>query len=58
MGAMNASMDKREEATKTFYAALNAEQKKIFDSEHARMGAPHGGHGGPGMGMGPMGMGK
>ena len=56
MAAMNASMDKRDEATKTFYAALNAEQKKNFDTEHARMGAQHGnhrgGHGGQGMGMG------
>ena len=59
---MNAAMDKHEEATKTFYAALNADQKKVFDAEHARMGAHQGGrrggHGGPGMGMGPMGMGK
>ena len=43
MTAMNAAMDKREEATKTFYAALNAEQKKVFDAEHMR--------GGPGRGM-------
>lgn len=38
---MNTAMDQRDDATKTFYAALNAEQKKIFDSEHARMGARH-----------------
>jgi hypothetical protein len=61
MASMNASMDKREEATKTFYAALNADQKKIFDAEHARMGAHRGGRrsgpDGHGMGMGP-GMGK
>jgi Spy/CpxP family protein refolding chaperone len=54
--AMNAAMDKREDATKAFYATLNAEQKKVFDAEHARMGAHQGGHrgghGGPGMGMG------
>lgn len=54
--AMNAAMDKREDATKAFYTALNAEQKKVFDAEHARIGAhqggPRGGHGGPGMGMG------
>jgi Spy/CpxP family protein refolding chaperone len=36
--AMEAAMDKRAEATKTFYAALSAEQKKIFDAEHAKMG--------------------
>lgn len=43
---MNAAMDKRDEATKTFYAALNADQKKVFDTEHARMGqhASRGGH--------------
>lgn len=44
MTAMNAAMDKREEATKAFYAALNAEQKKVFDAEHARMGGRHGEH--------------
>jgi Spy/CpxP family protein refolding chaperone len=38
MAEMEASMDKRAEATKTFYAALSAEQKKTFDSEHAKMG--------------------
>mgnify|MGYP000854560300 FL=1 len=47
MTAMNAAMDKREEATKAFYAALNAEQKKVFDAEHARMGGRHGEHRGP-----------
>lgn len=36
---MNAAMDKREEATKTFYATLSVEQKKVFDAEHARLGA-------------------
>ncbi|OGB32696.1 MAG: hypothetical protein A3F78_07760 [Burkholderiales bacterium RIFCSPLOWO2_12_FULL_61_40] len=46
---MTAAMDKRDEATKTFYAALNAEQKKVFDSEHARMGGRHGGDRGPKM---------
>ena len=44
MTAMNAAMEKREDATKTFYAALNADQKKVFDAEHARMGAHRGGH--------------
>jgi protein CpxP len=43
MTEMNAAMDKRGEATKTFYAALNADQKKVFDSQ--RMG--RGGHGKP-----------
>jgi Spy/CpxP family protein refolding chaperone len=38
MTAMEAAMDKRAEATKTLYAALSAEQKKTFDSEHAKMG--------------------
>lgn len=45
--AMNAAMEKREDAIKTFYAALNSDQKKIFDTEHARMGAMHGEHRGP-----------
>ncbi|HPW29729.1 MAG TPA: Spy/CpxP family protein refolding chaperone [Rhodoferax sp.] len=62
MTAMNAAMDKREEATKTLYAGLNADQKKIFDAEHARMGDHHGGRrggqDGHGMGMRGMGMGK
>lgn len=48
MAAMNAAMDKREDATKAFYAALNADQKKVFDTEHARMGERHGEHRGPG----------
>ncbi len=47
MTAMNATMDKREDATKAFYAALNADQKKVFDAEHARMGGRHGEHRGP-----------
>jgi len=41
MDAMNAAMDQRDEAIKTFYAALNPEQKKTFDAEHARMGQQH-----------------
>jgi hypothetical protein len=47
MTAMNAAMDQREEAIKTFYGVLNADQKKIFDGEHARMGARLGEHFGP-----------
>ena len=33
MGEMSAAMDQRGAATKTFYAALTAEQQKIFDAE-------------------------
>ncbi len=44
MAERTAAMDKREDATKAFYATLNADQKKIFDAEHARMGRHHGGH--------------
>jgi len=47
---MMAAMDQRDEATKTFYAALSAEQKKTFDSEHAQMGGRHGNDHGPKMG--------
>jgi Spy/CpxP family protein refolding chaperone len=36
IAAMDSAMDQREEATKTFYAALNADQKKTFDTEHSR----------------------
>jgi protein CpxP len=46
MAAMEAVMDKRGEATKAFYAVLGAEQKKVFDAEHAKMGMHKGrGHG-------------
>ena len=41
MADMNTAMDKRDEAIKTFYAALNADQKKTFDAEHARMADHH-----------------
>ena len=43
----NAAMDQRFDATKTFYAALNAEQKKVFDAEAMRFmrGGRHGGRG-------------
>ncbi len=51
MAVMEASMDKRAEATKAFYAALSAEQKKTFDAEHAKMDmrseGQHRMHGGP-----------
>jgi protein CpxP len=49
----NADMDKRMDATKTFYGQLGAEQKKVFDAESMRFlgrgkgGKGHGqGHGG------------
>ena len=42
MADMNAAMDKRDDATKAFYAVLNDEQKKVFDAAHARMGDHHG----------------
>ncbi|MDP2033650.1 MAG: Spy/CpxP family protein refolding chaperone [Polaromonas sp.] len=45
MAEMNAAMDKRGDATKTFYAALNADQQKVFDSQRmGRGGKGHGGH--------------
>jgi len=43
LAEMTARMDKRGDATKTFYAALNADQKKVFDSQ--RMGKGGMGHG-------------
>ena len=44
----NAEMDKRAEATKTFYAALSPDQQKVFDAEHRKTSAyvGHGHHGG------------
>ncbi len=43
----DAEMDKRAEAAKTFYATLNADQKKVFDAQPKRGGRGHGGgHGG------------
>ncbi|MCX8520468.1 MAG: Spy/CpxP family protein refolding chaperone [Rhodoferax sp.] len=47
MAAMEASMDKRAEATKTFYAALTPAQQKVFDAQHMQMmhaGKGHGEH--------------
>ncbi|MEO6018120.1 MAG: Spy/CpxP family protein refolding chaperone [Polaromonas sp.] len=54
MTEMGASMDKRGEATKTFYAALTPDQQKVFDTEHKRHGrhGEHSGRGGP-RGPGP-----
>jgi hypothetical protein len=37
MAEHQANQEKREEAIKSFYATLSAEQKKTFDSEHSRM---------------------
>jgi periplasmic protein CpxP/Spy len=37
-----AAMDRRGDATKTFYAALTPEQKKVFDDLTARRGGRHG----------------
>lgn len=48
MAEMNAAMDKRGEATKTFYAALTPEQQATFDTEHKKRGRHHGGHRGHG----------
>ena len=45
-GKHMAEMDRRAEATKAFYAQLNAEQKKTFDAATLRMHHPHGHHGG------------
>ena len=46
MTEMNAAMDKRGEATKTFYAALTPEQQKVFDANTMRgHGGRHGEHG-------------
>ena len=47
----DAEMTKRGDATKTFYAALTPEQKKVFDAEALRMG-PFGRNGGHHGGMG------
>lgn len=44
MAEMTAAMNKHGDATKTFYAALNAEQKKTFDAEFAKF-AQHEGRG-------------
>ena len=48
MTQMNAAMDKRGDATKTFYAALTPEQQKAFDAEHKKHGARGEGRGGMG----------
>jgi hypothetical protein len=43
----NAEMDRRMDATKTFYGALGADQKKVFDTESLKfMGGERGHRGG------------
>ena len=46
MTEMGVAMDKRGDATKSFYAALTPEQQKVFDTEHKKHGH-QGGRGGP-----------
>lgn len=50
MTQMNAEMDKRGNATKTFYAALTPEQQKVFDAEHQKHSPRGEGRGGMGHG--------
>jgi periplasmic protein CpxP/Spy len=54
MADMNAAMDKRGEATKSFYAALTPEQQKTFDAERKKM-RDGWGHGQRGASMQPKG---
>jgi periplasmic protein CpxP/Spy len=50
MGEMAAAMDKRTEATKTFYAVLTPEQQKVFDAQAMQgYGSYKGMQGGKGM---------
>lgn len=45
MTEMNAAMTQRGDATKSFYAALSADQQKVFDAQRmGRGGKGHGGH--------------
>jgi protein CpxP len=45
MAEMNAAMTRRGDATKTFYAALNGDQQKVFDAQRmGPRGHRHGGH--------------
>ena len=43
MTEMNAAMAQRGNATKTFYATLTPEQKKVFDTSAMQRGGRHGG---------------
>lgn len=52
MSEMSAAMDKRDEATKVFYAALTPEQQKTFDAERPKHGS-HEGRNHHGGGMNP-----
>lgn len=52
MADRSAAMDKRGEATKTFYAALSPEQQKTFDSAALRQPGRHGPKHGPRHGSG------
>jgi Spy/CpxP family protein refolding chaperone len=52
MTEMSAAMDKRDEATKLFYAALTPEQQKTFDAERTRHDSREG-RGFQGGGMNP-----
>ena len=44
MAAMTTRMDQRAEATKTFYAVLSADQKKVFDDQFSRLSGGRDGH--------------
>jgi hypothetical protein len=44
MAAMTTRMDQRAEATKTFYAVLSADQKKVFDDQFGRHAGGRDGH--------------
>lgn len=44
MAAMTTQMDQRADATKTFYAVLNDDQKKVFDEQFNRFAGSMGGH--------------
>ena len=48
MVAMTTRMDQRADATKSFYAVLSADQKKVFNDQFSRhTGDRHGHHAGP-----------
>jgi periplasmic protein CpxP/Spy len=42
---MSAAMEKRDAATKTFYAALTPDQQKVFDAAHTQGQRGHEKHG-------------
>jgi periplasmic protein CpxP/Spy len=45
MAEMSAAMEKRDAATKTFYAALTPDQQKVFDAAHTQGQRGHEKHG-------------